>query len=120
MELGSPASIRVACARCLRDRGSRPRCGPSRRRVRQSPVRPALALLLPAFCALCAEAAPARAGEKEWILAPQPGFALIKTAPRLAGGGGGGIDASYGVPDAIAVRVTGAASAHSLPPLLDP
>lgn len=85
-------------------------------------MRPGSALLFSVAVAstLCGSAAPARAGEKEWILALQPGFAFVKIDDRIAWGGGGGIDASYGVTDNLAVRVTGAVTEHLLDPKRDP
>jgi outer membrane protein W len=59
----------------------------------------------------------AAADEKEWILAFQPGASMIHVADRDAWGGAFALDLSYGVTDAIAVRATGAYSAHSLPDL---
>ena len=71
--------------------------------------------------ALCAAAASvARADEKEVILAVQPAFAVVSLHKsslydlQYAWGGGGGIDLTYGLTDAFAVRATGSLTAHSL------
>jgi hypothetical protein len=61
----------------------------------------------------------ARAGEKEWQLALTPAFAMAQAGDGNGGtvnawGGGAGLDVAYGLNDAIAVRLTGAYSAHAL------
>jgi outer membrane protein W len=73
-------------------------------------VRPVAFALLAAL----ALASPARADEREWILSLQPAAALLHLGGETAWGGGAGLDLSYGFTDALAVRVTGAATAHAL------
>ncbi|MSP63982.1 MAG: hypothetical protein EXR72_27300 [Myxococcales bacterium] len=70
---------------------------------------PVAALLL---CTALARVA--AADEKELILSAQPGFSFLRIEGQTTWGGGGGIDLSYGVTDALAVRVTGALTAHSV------
>src|SRR3989442_13884843 len=75
----------------------------------------ALTLLVPWLVAGGA----ASADEREFIVAAQPGAAMIHVAGRDAWGGGGGLDLSYGVTDAIAIRATGAFTGHALDPIRD-
>lgn len=64
---------------------------------------------------LSAIAAPsARADEREFILALQPAFSLVHVGAQTVYGGGGGIDLSYGITDAVAVRATGAFTGHAI------
>jgi hypothetical protein len=81
---------------------------------------PALALA----CALAA--APAAADEKEWVLAVHGGASLLHVADpdrsngdRSAWGGGGGLDVSYGVTDALALRATGTFTGQAIGAELD-
>jgi hypothetical protein len=73
---------------------------------------PRALLLLPLAASLWA--AGARADEKEWIFAIQPAAAVMHVNGATTWGGGGGLDLSYGITDALAVRVTGAVSGHLL------
>jgi hypothetical protein len=57
----------------------------------------------------------ARADEKEFLLAIQPQAAMLRIGDQNAWGGGGAIDLNYGITDALAVRVTGAATVHAVP-----
>lgn len=76
---------------------------------------PALALVL-----VAAPGWDALAGEKEFMLALHPAFALARVSSGGGGnevsawGGGAALDASYGINDAVALRVTGAFTAHAL------
>lgn len=72
-------------------------------------MRAAFALLV-----VVALARPGLADEKEFVLSLQPGFSMIHIGDQTAWGGGGGLDLSYGVTDAFAVRVTGAFSAQQI------
>ncbi len=62
--------------------------------------------------------APARADEKEWVLSLDPAASLIHVGDASGWGGGGGLDLTYGVTDALALRVTGAATGHVLGPTM--
>lgn len=68
---------------------------------------------------LCAVGGSAAADEKEFILALDPAFGFVVDGDRHAWGGGTGLDLSYGVTDALAVRATGAFTAHNLPATKD-
>ena len=59
-------------------------------------------------------AAPARGDEKELTLALQPGFAVASVDGQTLYGGGGSLDLAYGLTDALALRVTGAFTAHHI------
>jgi hypothetical protein len=63
---------------------------------------------------LAALARPAAADEREFMLAVEPAFSLIHVGNSTAWGGGGGVDLSYGVSDAIAIRVTGAFTGQAI------
>jgi opacity protein-like surface antigen len=76
-------------------------------------VRPLVLVAAPLACLLAAPI-DARADEKEWILAIEPAAALIHVGDASGWGGGGALDLSYGVTDAIAVRLTGATTGHVL------
>lgn len=56
----------------------------------------------------------ARAERKEVIVALQPGFALMHLDGQTAYGGGGALDLSVGVSDALSVRATGVFTGHAL------
>src|SRR4051812_44271320 len=91
-------------------------CGPRARRGTKPPVRP-LATALALVAGLCASAS---ADEREWILSLQPGAAMIHVPDRGdAWGAGGGLDLTYGINDALALRLTGAYTAHALDPQKD-
>ena len=91
------------------DHGARPRDARAGRLWYESGVRPvALLVLWAAF------ARPAVADEKEIILSASPDFAFIHLDGHTAWGGGGAVDVSYGLTDALAVRATGAFTAHGI------
>ena len=71
-------------------------------------MRSALGVLVIAFGGV------ALADEKEVIVAVEPAFALMHVNSSTAWGGGAGLDLSYGVTDAVAIRATGAFTGHSL------
>lgn len=61
----------------------------------------------------------AHASAKEFVLSLQPAFALVyqtnaNQTRSVVYGGGGGIDFSYGVSESLAVRMTGAWTAHAI------
>jgi opacity protein-like surface antigen len=73
------------------------------------------------LCLLVLLAGPrlAHASAKEFTLSLEPAFALVYLTDanqprRTVYGGGGGLDVSYGVSESIAVRVTGAWTAHAI------
>lgn len=72
-------------------------------------------LALPLATLLVLLPASARADRGEFLVAAEPSFALIHVDGRNAWGGGTGLDLEYSVTDSLAVRATGAFTAHDLP-----